>query len=304
MQIKKFFLLLLLCFIFLSAKYDEHNFSQLFSKNIVIASVGPVWANFNSLESAQYKNDSSLLINSDYKINVVRGVEFSTFSAISINKYFCPAVIYSHRDLNGGSGSINVYNSRNFKFVNTVECHDFIPHGKSNYFALGNYSLICEKEFIEKPLKAYFFVGYNIEKSNAIADWDTDSSLSCSTWYGAVLGIVATYFLSKDFIFLLSDYIYPDRIKTYSTRNSLLGEESGYQTFMFFSNYLSATIIYNLQKAEDIGLGLSLAYGYSKNVGTTCTSLSIQDSKLYQNPKLSFAKSNFFSMLFSFYLKF
>src|SRR3990167_424746 len=291
--------------IFLSISVLFLEGQSLFNNNLFFVGLGPAWSNFDSLVSYDYKNvNTTTKLDSQYKINIAKGYQLSTFLVLYVNDYCIPYFHYIHSSLNNGNGILQSYNVQNGKFIDLVECHDFTPKIKSDYFAVGDYIKIHERKLFDRLLTLYFFAGYNIEKTKSRADWTDDFSISCSTWYGAALGVSADYNLSQNITLWLGEYIYPDRINIVSTRNSLLGENAGFESFIYFSNYLTTSLIYNLQHNQNASLGITFGYFLSRNISQANIVLSETDSNTFTNPKLHFEKSNYFVFLFDFLVDF
>ena len=274
---------------------------NLLSSNLFFFGAGPSWSNFDQVTTYDYKSDTSMKLKNQYKINIANGYQISTFIYLNINKYVSPFMQYINAGVNGGNGFVKSVNTRTNE---VVEYYNFLPQAKSNYFAIGNYAQIYQTKYSDIDFYYYFFAGYNISTIHTVAKWEDDTSFSDSTWYGAALGFATNFSLNDKISFWIEDDFYPDRIKTCSTRDSVIGEEGGYESLILFSNYISGTCIYQLPKIPNASLGISLCYGYYTKVGQVDIKLAQSDQQLFTNPKVNCEKGNYGVLLFDIFVTF
>jgi hypothetical protein len=256
--------------------------------------IGPSWFNLNSLETAEYKNITDQIRETEFKINRASGIEIELITKLRINTYLNPYILFIFDEYKRGNGFLKATNKVNNREINTVEFQNFTPNIRATTWTITNQFNLFEKKINKHKLRLELLAGYNKIKTSIIADWQEDSSITITNWHGFFGGLKFFYNITKKTAFSIYDYIYPERLDTISTRDSILGADAGTETFKFFGN----AILFNLIHSNDnFIIELSFEWLYAKNIGKATINLLDAELDAFENPKLCFLKQNQYNLL-------
>lgn len=263
--------------------------------NYVSFGAGPSWGSLDYIDSVSSKSDASLKRESIFVIQKARGFTIDFNAKYQIKRYITPYVDVAYTQLNKGFGFSDTFLVRHNKRVESVEYITFDTFIKSTSFIVANQCTIFEHENDNRHLTLDVLLGYSYSKFLIISDWQVDRGISDSLYKGFVAALKC-YWNYHVVSFALEDYIYPEHIKTVSTRNSLLGIDAGIARYFLMGNSLLAIISYDL--TENLQSSMLLCWSYYRNFGKATIVLAKSDRQDFTNPQLCLSKANQLTLLF------
>jgi hypothetical protein len=267
------------------------------SRSYFYFAVSPIWQNFLSVDTTNLKSDPEIVRKSSFKIDGIHGYGINLVSKFYIRDYLAPYISFLSFSLQKGIGCINTVDIKNNRVINTVENFDIFPSKKGNALTLANDAILFKKKLCEKDFELVLHVGYNLLKSTFIAVWPQDSSISNVKLQGFIGGPKLYYHPDNKTTLLFYDYIVADRYSVVSSRNSLLGIDSGSAEFIYLTNLVNFSIYRNVYKRFD--LGLSLAWAYATKVGKAKIDILHESEEDFINPRIAIFRGNTIECSFS-----
>jgi len=263
-------------------------------ESYVSVGAGPTWIDLQFIEVDSVIDDPTLNRTSIYKINTASGYTVDINAKYHCNPYINPYldVCYSH--LTKGNGFIDVFLEHENQRKTTLDTECFKPIIKSVSFIIANITRLIESTFCKKPYNADLLVGYSYSKFLLISQ-TVDSGISNSIYQGFVAGLQLTYFYTSTITLIVEDYVYPERIDTTSTRQSLLGKDAGFSSYILMGNLLIGLITY--APTESWSFSLCGSWAYYKNVGKATILLSKEESTAFKEPMLCVSSGNQYTLL-------
>lgn len=266
------------------------------SDNYVSFGAGPTWINLDYRDRATVKNDATLHYESIFVVQKAQGFSIDINSKYQIKSYLTPYIDIYYARLNKGTGFGDAFLIRNHKRVEDLERVFFNTFIQSTAFVIADQIRMIERENDCRHIALDVLLGYSYSKFLLIADWQTDRGISNSIYKGFV-GALKCYWDYGVISFALEDYVYPEHIRTVSTRDSLLGNDAGVARYLLIGNSLVGIMSYQLSTA--LLCSVLVSWSYYKNVGEANIILTQQEQETLTEPKLCLSKANQYSLLFS-----
>ena len=245
---------------------------------------GRLWRRLKDLESADLASDSSVQQNSDFVFEMVKGYVLETEAKFRFNKYFTPLVAYVYGNASHGRGYFNIYNTKDCKFLEEVEFYYLKPKIIEEFITIANESEIFKTDLRGHEIIGDLFLGYFLERDIIRAEWSNDASNSKLKWYGFRVGIKLNVGISERLKLAIFNFFRAGRLKSISSRDSLLGLAPGRQSINYYSDLVSLVADYEISDHCNLGLFLELDNAFQ--AGKTKIILDAKDRELLINPRI------------------
>lgn len=257
--------------------------------------IGPTWGSSDFIQEEQYINEQDFLRQTNFKINNAKGYSANVFGEYYYNKWFSLFFNGRYSEANNGYGSIQTIKINKFSKDNDILSDiDFTPKITAKGVLICNQTNLWKNK--NKNRLANILVGYNYHKDKLISKWEDDFGIADSKYTGFVAGLelISTY---KNFDLFLTNFFYPDKRITESTRNSLLGQTPAKIDYILLTNALCLGGVFKIYKK--FHFLPFFCWVYSKNANTGNIIFPDNDKNKFINPKICLSKSNQFYTMFN-----